>query len=81
MEHESTIRKVLKHELSWVTMIVGGVYGFIVMIALPIQKLQLDMQNVQITLIEIKTNLHYGLTKDNELNDRLTRVETTMQLK
>jgi hypothetical protein len=48
------IRQVLQSELTWFVFIVGGLWGFVAMVILPLQQIQFEITQVSSTLLEQK---------------------------
>jgi hypothetical protein len=48
------VRQVLKSELTWLVFIVAGLWGFVAMVILPLQKIQFEITQMNVTLLEQK---------------------------
>jgi hypothetical protein len=84
-EHEETSQSLLKSifrsEITWIVTIAGAVFSFVTMVVLPLQKLQIQVSQIQKQLIGLdETNLKIG-DRLNMLEKRQEVVYSTLKLK
>ena len=75
-EEKNAIKAVLRNELTWVMFIVGAVWSSVVWIILPLQKVQLQQDDLRVTLKSIQESNDKVIEEHNTLGNRLTRVES-----
>lgn len=78
---ESFIRAVLQNEITWLFLIITGVFGFVSTVVLPIQKLQLQVTQIQTDLTDSKLGYKDILENYNDLSTRVTTIESDMGIK
>lgn len=61
MNEDNTIRKILRNEITWVVFTFGFLWGVVNTVVLPLQKLQIQLAQVQV-----------DLTSQNKKYDTLT---------
>lgn len=84
---EGIVRRVLKHDVTILISIIIGVYSFISMVILPIQKLQQEIDTIKNNgLVHVETALKEqadaNLKQDdkiNEIDKKLERVITILE--
>lgn len=76
---QSAIRAVLRNEFTWIIFIIGLVYGTVSTIILPLQELQINMKQMQVTLLELNSNNKNILLAKQELDTRLSILETEVR--
>ena len=54
--NQSAVRAVLRNELTWILFILGAGWGIVVGVVLPIQKLQLQTDDIQVEIAGIKNS-------------------------
>ena len=71
MEEEREIglvRSVLRSELTWLVFLIAGIWGFVTTVVLPLQRLQIQLTQIQIELSAV-------VDKDVGLDTRLKVLE------
>jgi hypothetical protein len=67
-DKQSIVRTILRHELTWIIMVLSFGWAFVSQVILPIQKLSLDLASVRAEVAKI-TNDH----------DDVVRIKTDVQ--
>ncbi len=49
-EEQNFIRQIFRSEITWILSLIGGIYGFVVTVVMPIQALQLGQSQIQAQL-------------------------------
>lgn len=54
-DNDNIVRSILRSEITWVVFLVGGIMAFVSTVILPLQKIQIDVANIQTTLNDSRT--------------------------
>lgn len=68
LEEQNTIRTVLRSEITWLISFIVCVMGFVTTVIMPLQK-------VQIQLAQIQTELQSNNSKNLQMETRLNKLE------
>ena len=68
---QDIVRSVLKSEFTWVLVIIGAVWGFVGLVILPLQEIQINIKAIQQSQLEQKISYE-------KFDARLTLVENTL---
>lgn len=55
MKEENLIRSVFKNEITWIIVVITVFYGFIKTVVLPLEKLEIQITQVQVDISNVKT--------------------------
>lgn len=50
MMERNTVQKIMRSEITWAIFIIGFLWGFVTTVVLPLQKLQIQVAQVQVDL-------------------------------
>lgn len=76
---QSLIRVVLKNEITWIIAIITMVLGFVNTVILPIQKMQLQLTQIQTDIAQGKQDYQAIIVSESKLKSRLDIVETEIK--
>lgn len=79
-KEENAIRAVLRNEITWIVFIVGAIWGMVAGVVLPLQKLQLQVAQIQMDIADFKTTNTQIMAEHKEFQERLSVLETKMGL-
>ena len=66
----------MQHELTWVVLIIGAVMGFVVNVILPLQKVQIQLTQIQIDIAQSKEDYKAAMIEHIALRSRVDVLET-----
>lgn len=49
-EEQNFIRQIFRSEITWILSLIGGIWGFVATVVMPIQALQLGQEQIQVQL-------------------------------
>ena len=75
-QQESMLRKLLKHEATWVVSIILAVMGFVNTVILPIQKMQIQLAQIQSDIADNKAGYATVMAIHQTILERLSVLET-----
>lgn len=75
-KQQSTIRAILRNEITWVVTFVGITIGFFNMVVIPLNRVQLQLTQIQADLADTKNNYESALTEHQSLRSRVDVLET-----
>lgn len=81
MDNENTIRKVLKHEITWAIMLIGAVWTIVSTIILPINTIQNQLAQLQTDIKQTKKDYNTAMEEHIALKSRLDILETEFKLR
>ncbi len=76
----NTVQKILRNEITWVIFIVGILWGVVTSVVLPLQRLQIQVSQVQDEIT--KQNGNYDVLNQlvNSLNNRTSVIESRLNV-
>lgn len=77
----NAIRKVLRSEITWVVFTAGFLWGFVTTVVLPLQRLQIQIAQIQTDLSSQNKKYDDLSTVVNTLINRVSIVETRLDNK
>jgi len=75
-QEQITIRKIMQNEFTWLAMIIAAVMGFVSSVILPLQKIQIQLIQIQADISETQRDYQIAITEYNSLRSRIDVVET-----
>ena len=76
---ESFIKTVLRNEVTWVVFVVVGVMGFVSQVALPLQRMQIQLSQIQVDIGQSKSDYSATMTELILLRSRMDIMETEVR--
>ena len=76
---QSTVRSILRNEITWLFFIVSAIFGSVTTVILPLQKLQLQTEQIQVDIAQINVNNQKVLVAHQDFDRRLTILETKLK--
>lgn len=76
---DNVFRAILRNELTWLFFIIAGVMGFVAQVILPLQRMSLQLTQIQIDLADTKKNYLTALEEHQALRSRVDILETKLQ--
>jgi len=70
------VRQILQHEITWVIMIIAGVWGFVNTVILPISNIQVTLSQIQTDITQSKADFKLGELERLQNKSRLDVLET-----
>jgi hypothetical protein len=77
-KQQNIIRTLLKNEITWLLFIIAGVMGFVAQIILPLQRMSLQLTQIQMDLADTKKNYQTALMEHQDLRSRVDIIETKL---
>ena len=74
--NDNLVRAILKNEITWLFMIVGGVMAFVTMVILPIQRIQSQLVFIQVSIEDNKSLNERIMFEHSGFKTRLDILET-----
>ena len=78
MNKENIIRQILRNEVTWVITFVSITIGFFNMVVIPLNKVQIQLTQIQTDLADTKKNYQTALMEHQELRSRVDVIETKL---
>ena len=75
-QQQSLVRSLLKNELTWLFMVIAAVMGFVSQVILPLQRMSLQLTQIQVDLADTKENYQQALKEHQSLTSRIDILET-----
>lgn len=76
---DNAVRRVLKHELTWIIFIVAMLWGFVTTVILPIKELQIQLTQVHKELASQDMDTTDIMKIHQQINDRLLIIEQKLR--
>jgi hypothetical protein len=77
-KQQNIIRTLLKNEITWLLFIIAGVMGFVAQVILPLQRMSLQLTQIQMDLADTKKNYQTALMEHQDLRSRVDIIETKL---
>lgn len=74
-QEQNAVRAVLRNELTWIVVIIGMVWGGVQGVVLPLQKLQVQLAQIQNDIVDYKKNYEKVMEIHQDILNRLTKLE------
>lgn len=75
-QETNAIKAVLRNEVTWAVFIIGAVWSSVVWVVLPLQKLQIQQEELRSTLVNIENSNEKVLNDHGALSTRINTLET-----
>jgi hypothetical protein len=79
IRNQNAVRAVLRNEITWILFIFGLIWGAIATVILPLQKLQIQVTQVQEQLISEQDRYNLINNELKTVSDKQIQIDTTLQ--
>lgn len=73
---QNIIRKILLSEVTWIIMILGGGWGVVTQVVLPINTIQIQLTQISMDMNQTKKDYQVAMQEHINLRDRVSVLET-----
>ncbi len=78
-KEESIVRTIMKNDFVLLGGIIAAVMGFVVQVVLPLQRISIQLAQIQVDIVQTKIDYQAAMTEHISLGNRITVIETEIR--